>query len=145
MAGAWLLTGTANLRNQPKAVDFVDGVVTYAKPWAALHRWAGYFYVVSSFLKGSTASLMSIYSHSLGASRIPMVLYGMWDVFSLYKALAYILRGNVALHKKWMIRNFCMGAGSIWVRVVGAIWAACDLSFMEHPDRFRKMNDVALL
>ena len=36
---------------------------------------------------------------------------GLWDCFSLLMAYKYILQGKVALHKKWMVRNFAIGAG----------------------------------
>ena len=35
--------------------------------------------------------------------------------------------------------------GSIWVRVFGAIWAACDLSFMKSVQTFGMMNEIVLV
>merc|ERR1712023_460027 len=43
-----------------------------------------------------------------------------------------------------MIRNFSVGAGSIWVRVFGAVWALFDLDFMKDPVMFGKMNGLVL-
>ena len=63
---------------------------------------------------------------------------------SLLLAVKYVLQGNVLEHKRWMIRNFGVGAGSIWVRVIGAIWAAFDLNFMKSNDMYRAMNNVVL-
>jgi hypothetical protein len=71
-AGLWLLTGVYNLRNQPKLVIdpvaktagfAVSGLLPYA------HRLSGMAYVISGFLKGLTASILAIKSHSLGYSR----------------------------------------------------------------------------
>ena len=103
---------------------------------AGLHRLSGYLYLLTGFTKGLTASLLSIRSHSLGASRPFMIGYGLWDCFSLLVAVREVLAGRIASHRRWMVRNFAIGAGSIWVRVFGLCWAACDLSFMEerpHP------------
>jgi len=65
-------------------------------------------------------------------------------VVSLLLAVKYVLQGNVLEHKRWMIRNFGVGAGSIWVRVIGALWAAFDLNFMKSNDMYRAMNNVVL-
>ena len=147
MAGLWLLTGTFNLRNRP-GIDLnvlaKEKTVRYLRH--TLHRLSGYLYVYSGFLKGITASLMAIYSHSLAnAVRGPMVLFGLWDCYSLVVAFQKIAAGDVAGHKDWMIRNFSVGAGSIWVRGFAAVWAALDLSFMEDADLYRKMNNVVLM
>ncbi len=111
-----------------------------------LHRLSGYAYVFSGFSKGLTASLMAIYSHSLArAVRLPMVMFGIWDCISLLVAFDRIAKGDVDAHRDWMIRNFSVGAGSVFVRGFAAVWSAFDLSFMEDPDLYRKMNNIVLL
>ena len=49
---------------------------------------------------------------------------------------------DVARHRRWMLRNFSVGLGSVWVRAFGAAWALYDMSFMRDPARYRAMNDV---
>merc|ERR1712150_218332 len=71
---------------------------------------------------------------------------GFWDVFTLAKAVYHIaVKRNIQKHRHWMIVNFSVGAGSIWVRVFGAVWAACDLTFMRKPEMFGLMNGYALI
>uniref|UniRef100_A0A7S2SK06 Uncharacterized protein n=1 Tax=Mucochytrium quahogii TaxID=96639 RepID=A0A7S2SK06_9STRA len=143
MAGVWLITGVYNLRNQPKFIGVNDGKKLFEN--RRLHAGlSGYMYAISSILKGATASMMSWYSHSLGFARWPMITYGIYDVVSLLLAIKFILQGNIPDHKRWMVRNFAMGSGSIWVRVMGAIWAAYDLEFMKDNEFYRKMNNVIL-
>lgn len=143
-AGIWLLTGAYNLRYPPtfEGKDAISGQIVY-NGW--MHRrLSGYLYVFSSFLKGITATIISLRSHSLGFARYPMALCGVYDLVSLFFAVQYVLEGKILDHKKWMIRNYGVGAGSIWVRVYAAIWAAFDLDFMKTPDLYRKMNNVVL-
>jgi hypothetical protein len=143
-AGAWLVTGAYNLRNPPQFLgkDAASGKMTFDGWWHK--RGSGYVYVISSFIKGITASIVSLRSHSLGFARYPMALCGFYDCVSLLIAMQKVLAGDVVGHKKWMIRNFGVGAGSIWVRVFAAVWAAFDLDFMKSADLYRKMNNVVL-
>jgi hypothetical protein len=143
-AATWLITGVYNLRNPPTFVgkDSNSGKMLF-DGWYH-RRLSGYLYAITSFAKGTTASALSIRSHSLGFARWPMALCGIYDVISLGIALNYAVNGNPVEHKKWMIRNFGVGAGSIWVRVFAAAWAATDLSFMSNADFYREMNNVAL-
>jgi hypothetical protein len=144
-AGIWLLTSFYNLRNQPQLGKLANGKVGY--PRSTLHRASGYVYVVSGFLKAVTVPLMAYNSHSLANwIRVPLAAIGVWDVATLGVATYYIAaKRNIQLHRQWMIRNFSAGSGSLWVRVFGAVWAACDLSFMRTPEMFGQMNGYALL
>jgi len=144
-AGAWLLTGVYNLRNPPQLIGKNPSAPGLLYQGWLHKRLSGYVYGVASFVKAVTACSLSIQSRSLGFAKYLMVAYGLYDVVSLLLAIKYIKEGNVAEHKKWMIRNFGVGFGSVWVRFIGAIWAACDLDFMKKPDMYRKMNDVVLM
>jgi len=102
-------------------------------------------YGVTSVLKALTATMLSLKSHTLGVARVPMAACGLYDAFSVVRAVKFAVDGNPVQHKRWMIRNFGVGAGSIWVRVFAAAWAACDLSFMGDADLYGEMNEVALV
>ena len=139
-AGLWLLTGVFNLRNQPVFAGTrrpAAGPNHWAAPARAKsalkskavpvyagsqnHKLSGYVYIAASFLKGVTASLMALFSESLGASRAFLAAVGVWDVVSLAKACQYIglLDGwlgkgpqrDAARHRRWMLRNFSVGFG----------------------------------
>jgi hypothetical protein len=144
-AGIWLLTGFYNLRNQPQLGRLANGKLGY--PRSTLHRASGYLYLISGFLKAITVPLMAYNSHSLASwIRVPLGALGIWDTLSLGVAAYHIaVERNIPMHRRWMIRNFSAGAGSIWVRVFGAVWAACDLQFMRVPEHFGQMNGYALL
>ena len=142
-AGAWLFSGVYNLRNPPEFSGRNSlGKVQYEGWWHK--RGSGYVYVISSFIKGITASIVSMRSHSLGFARFPMAACGIYDCISLIVAMIKISNGDVPGHKKWMVRNFGVGAGSIWVRLFAAVWAAFDLDFMKSANLYRKMNNVVL-
>jgi hypothetical protein len=122
-SGIWLLTSFYNLRNPPKFGQLANGNVGYNR--SAMHRISGYIYLVSGFLKAITVPMMVKYSHSLANwIRTPLAALGIWDVVSLGLAAYHVaVKRNIPEHRKWMIRNYSVGAGSIWVRVFGAIWA----------------------
>lgn len=142
--GVWLLSGVYNLRNAPEFAGFGADKKPMFEGWYH-KRLSGYAYVLSSLIKGVSASVISYRSRSLGYARYPMVVCGIYDVFTLYVAMRKLLvERNVAAHREWMIRNFGVGAGSIWVRVFAGVWAAYDLDFMKSADLYRKMNNVAL-
>ena len=144
-AAAWLLTGVYNLRNPPDFVgkDPATGRMTFDGWWHK--RGSGWTYAVTSFVKGLTASALSLRSHSLGFARWPMAACGLYDAASLVIAVQHAINGDVVAHKQWMIRNFGVGAGSIWVRVYAAAWASQDLSFMSDKVFYGEMNNVALV
>jgi len=137
------------MRNRPEMV--LDKTLRKAKfivPGGAsstFHRLSGFVYVFAGLLKGATASILSVKSHSLGQSRYPLFALGVWDVFTCVNAYRHIRNRNIALHKDWMIRNFCAGAGSIWVRVFGGVWAAFDLSILRNVELYRQMNNIVLV
>jgi len=141
----WLVTGVLNLRNQPEFERIENGRKIFSR--GRLHFVSGYFYLLSGFVKGLTASMMSWFSHSLGFARIPMILFGVWDMLSLAFAVSFILKGDVAAHRRWMVRNFSAGGGSIWTRVFGAVWALFDpnLTFMSDSELYRQMNNIVLV
>ena len=138
-AGAWLISGVYNLRNQPR---FVNGRWTDR----LMHqKISGYIYAVTSFVKGLTASALSLKSHSLGWAKWPMAVYGVWDAYSLCVAMYWIWKRDIAQHRRWMIRNFSVGAGSIFVRLFAAVWCLFDLSFMTDPETYGRMNNIVLV
>jgi hypothetical protein len=55
-----------------------------------------------------------------------MITFGMYDVYTGLMAYKFIRERNIPKHREWMIRNFAVGAGSIWVR---------RSSFLTRPDR----------
>eukprot|EP01065_Artemidia_motanka_P037891 TRINITY_DN46792_c0_g1_i1.p1 TRINITY_DN46792_c0_g1~~TRINITY_DN46792_c0_g1_i1.p1 ORF type:complete len:320 (+),score=102.97 TRINITY_DN46792_c0_g1_i1:72-1031(+) len=144
-AGLWLLSGAYNLYNPPKLAKLANGKLGYER--TLLHKLSGYTYLVSGFLKGITVPMVCYYSHSLSnVMRVPLAALGVWDVLSLGAAFYHVgVKRNIMEHRRWMIRNFCVGGGSIWVRVFGAVWAAFDLSFMKDPLFFGQMNSLVLL
>lgn len=144
-AGIWLLTAFYNLRNQPQLGRLANGKLGY--PRSTLHRASGYVYLIAGFLKAITVPLMAYNSHSLANwIRVPLGTLGIWDTISLgVAAYQIIVKRDIPMHKRWMIRNFSAGAGSIWVRVFGTVWSICDLEFMRVPDQFGQMNGYALL
>ncbi|MDQ5872222.1 MAG: DUF2306 domain-containing protein [Acidobacteriota bacterium] len=91
------------------------------------HRWSGRLLVgtaVVSTLAGLYFGLLMPYG-GLGEAAAT-TLFGGILLVSVIRAVAAIRRGQVALHREWMIRAFAIVLGISMVRVVGPVF---DLAF----------------
>ena len=112
----------------------------------AIHQLNGLIYVISSFLRCITILPLIAYSDSLNSHTIyPLFLVAAWDYLSLTFSVLSVAAGEIELYKRWMIRNFNVGAGSIWVRVLAAVWTFLDLRYMKVVDLHQRMNNTLVL
>lgn len=91
---------------------------TWGQRWRNVHRFLGKTYVASVLLFSAPGALiMSLFIH-----RGPWVLTSfllqstLWFVFT---ALAYtsIRKGNIEMHRKWMLRSFALTMAAITLRI----------------------------
>jgi len=94
------------------------------------HRLSGRILVVSGFIIGSSALVMSLQMSIGGASETAATLFfDMLFLFSLGKGFYYVRRGRIAEHREWMIRMFAIGLAVATVRpIVGIFFALSGLS-----------------
>lgn len=103
-----------------------------------LHRWTGRVFLVSGFLIGVTALVMSPQMAIGGTNETAatMLFAGIF-LLSLIKAYLSIRRGNVALHREWMIRAFAIGSAVATIRpIVGAFFATRSITHLTPHDFF---------
>ena len=65
------------------------------------------------------------------------MLFAVIFLLSLIKAYLSIRRGNVALHREWMIRAFAIGSAVATIRpIVGAFFATGSITHLTPHDFF---------
>jgi uncharacterized membrane protein len=89
------------------------------------HRWLGRILVVSAFVIGISALVMT-YTMNIGGANetAATTLFGILFLLCLIKACWHIRRKEVAQHREWMIRTFAIGLGIATTRpIVGMFFA----------------------
>jgi len=104
----------------------------------ALHRWTGRVVLAAGAIIGSTALVMSPQMAIGGANETAAtMLFAAIFLFALVRAYLYIRRGNVALHREWMIRAFAIGLAVTTARpIVGAFFATGRVTHLTPHDFF---------
>jgi uncharacterized membrane protein YozB (DUF420 family) len=80
---------------------------------------------------GVSAEVMSFTTRSIGGinQAAATILFGLFFLASLGKAFWHIRRGEIALHRQWMIRAFSIGLAVATIRpLVGIFFATSRLS-----------------
>jgi uncharacterized membrane protein len=95
------------------------------------HRWNGRILVACGLVIGISALLMSFTMQSIGGvnQAAATILFGCFFLFALIKAFWHIRRGEVTLHRQWMIRAFAIGLAVATIRpMIGIFFATSRFS-----------------
>ncbi len=94
------------------------------KKYAKLHRVVGRIYVGGVFVAGPLGFYIQFFQERFGQTRsfsiAGAVDAALWMTTTAI-ALAFILRGNVNLHRQWMTRSFAVAIVFLEVRVIGGV------------------------
>jgi uncharacterized membrane protein len=103
-----------------------------------LHRWMGRIVLASGAVIGITALVMSPQMAIGGLNEtVATMLFAILFLFALAKGFASIRRGNVALHREWMIRAFAIGMAVATIRpIMGVFFATSRLTHLTPHDFF---------
>jgi uncharacterized membrane protein len=83
-----------------------------------LHRWSGRAYLGIGVLFGGLAGLyMSLNAFGGIASRLGFGCLALTGLFTGLCAFLAIRRGDVAAHRRWMVRNFALTFAAVTLRV----------------------------
>ena len=92
--------------------------------FAKLHRVVGRIYVGGVFVAGPLGFYIQFFEERFGQTRsfsiAGAVDAALWMTTTAI-ALAFILRGNVNLHRQWMTRSFSVAIVFLEVRVIGGV------------------------
>ena len=95
------------------------------------HRWNGRMFMTIGFIIGISALLMSFTMQSVGGvnQAAATILFALFFLFALSRALWHIRRRQVTLHRQWMIRAFAIGLAVATIRpIVGIFFATSRFS-----------------
>lgn len=99
--------------------------------WPQLHRWLGRVYLLGGVAIGGTAALwLSFFAYGGPLVRSGMsVVAVLWLVTS---GLAYvaILRGEVSVHRAWMMRSVALALGAVTLRIYLPLLSLADVPFL---------------
>ena len=82
-----------------------------------VHRWIGRVYLVGAAVGITGAFLMAVYSQPRSVGVGLMGLASAW-ILTTGVAWAAILRGQVELHKEWMMRSYIVAFGFVTFRFI---------------------------
>jgi uncharacterized membrane protein len=104
----------------------------------ALHRWNGRIVLAAGVIVGATALIMSPQMAIGGmAETAATSSFAILCLFALTKAYLLIRRGEVALHREWMIRAFAIGLAVTTTRpIVGFFFATERLTHLTPHEFF---------
>jgi uncharacterized membrane protein len=97
-------------------------------PW---HRLSGRVFVVCGLVVGISALAMSFGMPAIGGvnQAAATTLFGTLFLFALCRAFWHIRRGEVALHREWMIRAFAIGLAVATIRpIIGMFFATSPIT-----------------
>jgi len=95
------------------------------------HRASGRVYLVSAYIIGVSALIMSFVVPAIGGlnQAAATSFFSIFFLFALSKALWHVLHREIALHREWMIRAFSIGLAVATIRpIVGIFFATSRLT-----------------
>jgi uncharacterized membrane protein len=84
----------------------------------ALHRWLGRLYLGVGVLIGGLAGLYMAF-HAFGglASQLGFACLALAWLYSGARAYAAVRAGDIASHRRWMVRNFALAFAAVTLRI----------------------------
>jgi predicted membrane protein DUF2306 len=113
----------------PGVIFLVLGPIQFNKNIRAryinFHRWSGRIFIGAGYIIGISAFIMS-FKMAIGGlnETAATVLFDIFFLVALTKALLYILKKNTVLHREWMLRAFAIGLAIATVRPIMAFFFA---------------------
>lgn len=106
----------------PAGLALLVGPFQFVTPlrrrYPGAHRWLGRFYllcVAAGSVTGLVAGLVAVTGFMAQAGFI--ILVALWS-YSGWMAYTSIRKGQVQLHRVWMVRNFALTTAAIWLRLI---------------------------
>lgn len=81
------------------------------------HRRMGWIYCGAVLLGGVMALRLAVHAQTGRVASTGFFLLGLAWLASTALALNFILRGNLARHRRWMIRSYALTAAAITLRI----------------------------
>jgi len=118
----------------PGALFMILGPLQFVKSirekYPRFHRRSGWVFIVCAYITGISAFLMSFLLPIGGVNEgAATVLFSIFFLIALTRALVHIIKRRVALHREWMLRAFAIGLAVSTIRpIVGLFFAFSGLA-----------------
>jgi uncharacterized membrane protein len=89
----------------------------FRQRWLDLHRSLGKVYLSSILFGGSAGLFLSFHASGGKMSTLGFFLLSILWLYTGYIAFRQIKRGNVSLHRQWMIRNYALTLAGVTLRI----------------------------
>ena len=86
-----------------------------------VHRWAGRFYIVGSIVSAITVYVLLATTYTLPGAILSLGLLAAIWLFTTVAAFRFIKRGNIVLHKEFMLRSYVCGLAFVFIRLLPEI------------------------
>jgi len=97
------------------------------------HRWGGRVYVLSACLASIAAVANAMFFDVSLAARLSFLLLGLCWFISTFLAYRVIRKGNILLHREWVLRSFSLAfffvTFSFWVPVLAGAGHGKDMTY----------------
>lgn len=106
----------------PAGLALLVGPFQFVAPlrrrYTAAHRWTGRFYLVCIAVGGVMGLVAGIVAVTGFVAQTGFVMLVVIWLYSGWMAYANIRKGNVQMHRIWMIRNFALTSAAVWLRLI---------------------------
>ncbi|WP_433286970.1 DUF2306 domain-containing protein [Pseudonocardia sp. CA-142604] len=85
--------------------------------YPTLHRVSGRVYMVSVVVAAVAAFIAATYSVSGFTAQVAFYILSVAWLYTLFRAFQTIRRGEVQLHRVWMIRNYSLTFAAVTLRI----------------------------
>ena len=99
--------------------------------YAVFHRNLGRVYLVLVALGGVGSLMLAPQADGGLVAKIGFFMLGVLWLFSAWQAYAAIRRGDVAIHREWMLRNFAMTFAAVTLRIYLGVFEVSGVPFSE--------------
>lgn len=82
-----------------------------------IHRTFGYTYITAIAISAPAGLLMAFVSKGGLVTHFGFAILAILWAFTTFKALYHIIRGNIKLHKEWMIRSYGLTFAFVTLRL----------------------------
>jgi len=86
-----------------------------------VHRWAGRFYIVGSIISAVTVYVLLATTYTLPGAILSLGLLAAIWLFTTIAAYRLIRKGNIVLHKEFMLRSYVCGLAFVFIRLLPEI------------------------